>query len=81
MQGWRIEERVVPVGQSVSPGGRYLVYGVHLGTDPAPHWGLYDTRTGRLRELPSRPVFTRDESRYALAGPDGISVIRAEDGG
>jgi hypothetical protein len=80
VQGWRIEESVVPVGQSVSPGGRYLVYGVHIGADPQPRWRLFDTDAEQVRELTDRPVFTRDESRYALAGPDGISIVRAEDG-
>jgi hypothetical protein len=82
VDGWQLPDEPVPFPIFVSPGGRYIVYG--LPTPPGsrgPSWRLFDASTMSLRApTDGPPRFSPDESRYAVPAGGGVQVIRAEDG-
>ena len=79
--GWEIGGGAAFVHWLASPLGRLIAYSIMPAVaDRPPLWRLYDTRTGALRDLPGRPTFAPDESRYAIADAGGVSVFRADDG-
>jgi hypothetical protein len=83
VDAWQVPGDLSPVGFEVSPNGRYIAYGGSLSQQPGslPSWRVFDTRRNVVRDLSyGPPQFAPDEERYAVAGPDGVSIVRAQDG-
>lgn len=83
VDAWELPAEFHPVLFEVSPGGRYVAYGgpTALQSNVPQAWRLFDTQRNVVRDLPyGPPQFAPDEWRYAMAGPDGVSIVRAEDG-
>jgi hypothetical protein len=82
VDGWQIPGEPVPWPFQVSPRGRYIAYGRQPSTaGSAQPWRLFDTQSGEMRDLSyGPPHFSPDDARYAVDGPDGISIVRSDDG-